>query len=866
MANKRLIIFSLICSVAPSSAWAAKTSHWLDLTSAQIAAKLDWTSTPDAKTVCQGYYSDKPIVTPPNATSKQTFIHANKAVLRQKKPNELVGNVQVTQIGRQITGNKAISYPDPKTNKAAKLDIIGNVHMRQPGFLAVSNTAHVNLKQKSTILNHTIFRYQMANQPRQDVYNAQHQIVSAQAKGYNYRGTALDIHRIKPQHTTLHDVSFTSCNPYSDAWHLSASTLKLNRKLGIGTSYNTVVWIHGVPVFYTPYLQFPIDNRRRSGFLTPNVNYTQNSGANISTPYYWNMAPNHDMTLTPNLISLRGVKLDDLYRYLDSYGSGQIYTSLLPNDTAYAAFKREVADGKIPSSDSEAVKALERSSGDRYEFGWTDKSQFSPYLQTNVNIDYVSDSNYVTDFPFAPMRTQTDIDSLVSNTQLTQSADATYTTKHWSYDANFENFQTMHPVDLTANPDQYARLPDINISGLYPYFWHDLNFDFSSEITNFAHPLLNNGYKTTLSPVTGFRYNFMPALDLYSGTAWGYVDPKITFAQTDYQLTDPAANPVNPALSQKPFMQRSLPIYDIDSGLYFDRTLDIAGSSFTQTLEPRLFYLNVPFVQQDMFPSFDTSLNPALTYDQLFATNRFQGFDRFGDANQMTLGVTSRFLKNSTGNDVLDLSIGRTNFFANRKVNSPDETPSEIANNTEKVSPILGQLSWQFKQSWNLTSNVAYLQQQNVLQNSSSSLTYLPDSDHYLSAGLTYVKDGEDAANHVALEQGNFGFVWPIGVHWHTIGGLVYNLSRKFSQTYLYGLQYNSCCWALRVISSRRYLGLSSVGNQPKYDNGIYLQFVLNGLTAGGVGEDGAPDQILQYALPGYNDTFGKSSYINNIR
>jgi LPS-assembly protein len=839
---------------------------WLTLTPEQISAALNWQSTPEVNTVCEGYYKDIPIITPANMTDKQTHIHSKNALLRKNKPSELVGDVKVTQIGKMVTGDKAISYTNSKTNKIEKLDVLGNVHLREPGFLAVGNEAHVNLADKSGSLQNATFRYQIPEQPRELVYNDQHRLTYIEVQGSNYRGDARKIEQTTPKHVVFHHVAFTTCNPYSDAWKIKTTTLAFNQETGMGTAYNAFLYLHGVPVLYTPWIRFPIDNKRKSGFLMPNYQYSQNSGSTISTPYYWSMAPNYDMTITPNVITKRGTKVDDLFRYLDNLGSGEIYFSALPNDRAFAQLKNAVLNNnQYPDASTAQKNDLANSSTNRYEFAWQDQSQFSPNWQSLVNIDYVNDDYYLQDFPTSPLRSTTEFSDILPTTQLTQSMSLNYTSLHWSVDTELENFQTLHPANITDNAqDQYARLPDISISGLYPDIFHHVNLNLNSEMTYFAHPLFENNYPTNLASVTGFRYNFYPSTNIYLAKPWGYVEPQITLTKTFYQLNDPVINTANPALSQQRAMQRFVPIFDLDTGLYFDRDFKWGQSDFTQTLEPRLFYLYAPYVDQANFPNFDSSLNPALTFDQMFSINRFQGSDRYGDANQLTVGMTSRFLRDSNGDDVLDMSLGQIVYFENRRVHSPDESAVELKNDTNNLSPLVGQLAWQFLHAWNLTGNIAYNTQTDRIQNSSMSLNYAPDAQHYLTAGTTYIQDQDETSSNSNFQQANLGFVWPLTVHWHTIGGIVYNISQSFTQTYLYGLQYNSCCWAIRVVDAKRYIGLAPNSNQPQYDPTIYLQFVLTGLTAGTLGSGSSPTSLMQYTIPGFNDTFGQNPLLKS--
>lgn len=871
MFSKRITIFCLVSLLLPTSLLQAATGNkqetWQSLTSEQIAKLLDWQATPNANTLCGGFYRDLPISTPKGTTAKQTFGHGDSAILRQNKPNELIGNVHITQVGRQLTGDRAISTPNKAGNKVETVDVNGNVKLREPGMMAVGSSAKVNLITKSAILHHATFRYQIPAEPRTAVYDAQHKLKEIHIEGSNYRGNADSINQDKPKHVTFHHVTMTTCDPYSNAWNLQSTTLHLNNESGMGTAYNAVLFLHHIPIFYTPYIRFPINNRRKSGFLMPNFGFSGVNGTSLTLPYYWNMAPNYDMTITPNFMHNRGVLTSSLFRYLNTKGSGQAYIGYIPDDKLFAQLKQEVANGSQGAGSSANVKNnLLSSSNNRYEFGWEDNTQYSPSLQSTVDIDYVDDAEYLQDFPTAPLRASSDFSSILPTTQLQQSVNLTYSTNHWSVNSEFENFQTLHPINMPETLDQYARAPDIDAVGIYPGIFPHINLNIDTEASHFVHPLFQRDYQTQLT-VTGYRYNFSPSIDVYLAKAWGYFNPKITETQTFYTLQAPVTNTTHPSLSQKPYMKRNVPIFDIDTGLYFDKNTTFGHTNYIQTLEPRLFYLYAPYVQQNDFPNFDSALNPASTFDQMFNINRFQGFDRYGDANQITLALTSRFINGASGDDVLDVNIGQIVYFQNRKVTVPGANyqppdAAQLAENKDSVSPLVGQVNWQFWHNWTLTGNLAYDTLHNNLKNSNSNLIYSTGKNQYLSAGLAFLKDGEtDGTKTVDLEQINLGLVWPIGIHWHAIGGVVYNISRTFPQTYIYGLQYNSCCWAVRLLNSKRFIGFkNSNGTDPQYDPGVYLQFVLTGLTSQGIGQgNGSPGALMQYALPGYNDSFGQN-------
>ena len=855
------------------------SSSWVALTPSQVAAILGWVPELNKPTLCHGYYEEQPITLPINVPVNATTIAGQEGEFLRDKPSILSGNVIITQQNRQVTGNQARSIPNAKTHQAETLNIQGDVKVRQPGAVMRGDQAHINLQNNSAWIENAVFRYKPTGTAPEQIYDQQRQLTLLQVRGTNYRGTAKKFDQIKPKLINLNHVTITSCNPYSKAWNLSAKEIVLDQAEGVGTAYQTWISLQGVPVFYTPYLRFPIDNRRKTGFLSPLLKYSDISGLGVGTLFYWNMAPNYDMTVTPLYYTNRGMQYNDLFRYLTWESSGQMYFSALPGDKLFAENKEAWTTGSDPYPASPERSKLAATSDDRYQFAWQDNTQYTPSWSSQVQFDYTNDDYYILDFGDAPMLSSSNpLVSLLPNMQLSQMVSSTYATDHWSLNGLLQNYETLHPVTLGTQQDQYSRLPQINLIGSYPHEFLNLDYHLSTQFTDFEKPLWEFNYPTNVYPgapsmappgtaVTGQRYDAEPSIDLPLTTVWGYLKPQVTFEGTQYELAVPAS-----ITTQKKQIGRAIPIYDLDSGLYFDRDITIRKEDFTQTLEPRLFYLNVPYVNQYGLPIFDTSLNPIATYYQLFSTNQFTGIDRIQNADQVTAGVTSRFIKSDTGYDVLDASIGEIYYFANRDVllsNTPPTAATPLPDtNTAKISPIDGQINWQFRHFWNATGNLAYDPINKYVQNSNVALTFNVDNSHIISTSYGFVKNGDPFPNAISTSpQNNFqqfsmGTSWPLNYQWHFLADGNYNVSHHYFQTYFYGLEYHSCCWAVRLLNSKTYLGFQPNGTSPTYDNQIYLQFTLTGLSSIG---NSSPSNLLQYGLPGYRDTFGQESMMNSF-
>jgi LPS-assembly protein len=878
---------ALLLAVADSAMAASETANsntqstLVTLTPNQVAAVLGWVPEPNEPTLCHGYYEDQPITLPINVPANATTIAGQEGIFVRDQPSILRGNVIITQQGRQVTGNEAQSIPNSKTHQTETLNIQGDVHLRQPGALMRGAKAQVNLQNNSAWIENAVFRYKPIGISPEPVYDQQRQPTLLEIRGTNYRGTAQKFEQEKPKLINLDHVTITSCNPYSKAWILSADNIKLDQTEGTGTAYNTWISIQGIPVFYTPYLRFPIDNRRKTGFLLPIFSFSDISGWGVGTPFYWNMAPNYDMTATPIYYTNRGTQYNDLFRYLTWKSSGQMYFSALPGDEVFSKFKDQYGN----STGTAEQQKLAATSDNRYQFAWQDNTQYTPSWSSQVQFDYTNDDYYILDFGDAPMFSNSNpLVALLPNTQLSQMISSTYASDHWSLSGLLQNFETLHPVTLSTQQDQYSRLPQINLIGSYPREFLNLDYHLSTQFTDFEKPLWEFNYPTNVYPVpssifpppppgtavTGQRYDAQPSIDLPLTTVWGYIKPQVTFEGTQYELAVPPS-----ITTQKKQIGRAIPIYDIDSGLYFDRDITIRKEELTQTFEPRLFYLNVPYVDQYGLPIFDTSLNPIATYDQLFSTNQFTGIDRIQNANQVTAGITTRFIKSDTGYDLLDASIGEIYYFENRKVwlsnTPPVATDPLLQTNSAKLSPINGQINWQFRRFWNATGNVAYDPINRYVQNSNIALTFDADNSHIISASYGFVKNGDpfpglppnSNSTQNNFQQFSLGTSWPLNYQWHFLVDGNYNVSHHYFQTYFYGLEYHSCCWAIRLLNSRTYQGFQPNNSAaPLYDNQIYLQFTLTGLSSIG---NSSPTSLLQYGLPGYQDTFGQQSMLNSF-
>jgi LPS-assembly protein len=359
-----------------------------------------------------------------------------------------------------------------------------------------------------------------------------------------------------------------------------------------------------------------------------------------------------------------------------------------------------------------------------------------------------------------------------------------------------------------------------------------------------------------LPNVIGQRYNLAPAIStpIY-GASYHFV-PQLQYDVTAYQLQ-------NTLPGQKTELSREVPIFDIDSGLYFQRNTNLFGKNYYQTFEPRLYYVYIPYRDQTELPVFDASTQ-TFTYDSLFENNRFTSIDRIGDSNRLGYGFTTEFINKDTGIGQLSASIGQIFYFQDRQVTLPDINNS-ILSNTSKTSPIVGQLTMYLFQNWYASGNAAWLPQGQRLNNAGLSLEYIKNTQDTFSLTYNFLKDGDPLPNDTDefdsrndLDQLRLASSWKIHQRWGLYGSLNYNISHHYTQNFLYGVEYNNCCWAIRFVATRNLIGLDP-SNNPNYDNGVAIQIALKGL--GNVGSNVQSNE-LNSNIPGYIDEFGKNKIV----
>ena len=580
------------------------------------------------------------------------------------------------------------------------------------------------------------------------------------------------------------NATFTTCEPGRDDWVLEASEIDLDYQEEDGTALHPRLRFYGVPILAFPYGTFPLENRRRSGLLAPYYSQTSQRGFEFGVPYYWNIAPERDLTLTPVFMSKRGLQLKSQGRYLQPHYTGELRLEYLPDDKEFGASRSGVS--------------------------WQHAQTFAPNFTGNLDYNRVSDDRYFTDLA-SSVRVVT-IGNLQQDGYVTYNG--TLGRYPYSAQARVQKFQTLQDPLAPIDPP-YHRVPQLtfasnlsNVAGL-------VDSTLPAELVRFTHDVKVEGTRLSINPVAS-----MPFL----APSW-FVTPKIGVRAATYDLdhTDPGAETAPHA---------TIPWFSLDSGLVFERAARFFGETLTQTLEPRLYYVKVPFRNQDAFPVFDTALAD-FNYTQLFSENRFTGGDRFGDANQLTLAMSSRFLMQN-GQEALRATIGQRYYFDDERVGLTPTSPLR----TSRASDILGSVGGRLFRYWTFDTSAQYNRLQQETERFSVSFKYNPEVAKVLNASYRFTRG--------TVRQIDLASQWPISAGWYGVGRYNYSFLDGRLLEGLAGVEYNAGCWVFRAVVTKVQAATQVVST------GFFLQIEFNG-----VGQVGTDDVVglLQRNIPGYTVT-----------
>jgi len=590
----------------------------------------------------------------------------------------------------------------------------------------------------------------------------------------------------------MFDAFFTTCKPGNDDWRMAVSELDLDFARDLGTARNATIYFKDVPILKWPYMDFSLNNQRKSGFLPPTFGATGKNGPEITLPYYFNLAPNRDLTLSPRLMEKRGPQLGADFRFLEPTFVGEA--------------RAEVLNDQILGQARSAQSLL--------------ASYRNGPVGGGLNLNRVSDDNYFRDLSSRI--------NIAAQTTLLRDAFMTYGGGWWNGGgwnalARVQGFQVLQDAARDI-PVPYSRAPQFVLNATKQDIGRGLDFNFTGEVVDFRHP----------TSVTGLRATSYPSLTMPIVTAGSFLIPKFGINATRYSL-DPNGNvPTTiPGTDQMTVtsgaLTRTLPIFSIDGGLIYERTANWRGQDLIQTLEPRAYYLLVPYRNQDQFPNFDTAVAD-FNYAQIFSENSFVGGDRISNANQLTLAMTSRALYGATGQEAARATIGQRYYFADQRVTLDPSTASR----TYHVSDWLAALSGRLAQRWTAEAGIDYNARDSRVERETIGVRYQPEPLKTLNLSYRYLRD-QIGAFDVSGQ-------WPVGRGWYGVGRLNYSLKDSQLVEGLAGFEYNGDCWIGRVAMTRFVVAPGSA------TKAIFLQLELNGFSR--IGSN--PLETLKRNIPGY--------------
>jgi len=597
------------------------------------------------------------------------------------------------------------------------------------------------------------------------------------------RGDAKDLLFVGENRYELKDFRYTTCVAGNDDWYLTSREVDLDRSRLVGTARNASIIFKGVSILYSPYLDFPLSNERKSGFLTPVFGSTSSRGIEMSIPYYLNLAPNYDATLTPRVMTRRGLQINGQARYLFADMAGEADAEVLPD--------------RVTGTN-------------RYGLSWKHNQNFGflPGLAGYVNMQKVSDDAYFTDL--------SDRIVVTSQSTLPREAGLVYNRGPFSLLTRIQKFQTLQDPANPITPP-YFREPQLLMT-MSPVEWKGLDFQASGEFVSFRQAALVTGDRSVLYPSVTWAQR---------GNAW-FLNARTGLHMTHYDLD-------NPTLAQS-HLNRVVPISSVDSGLVFERDANLLGKAFTQTLEPRAYYVYIPYRRQDQIPAFDTAIDE-FNFSQLFTENRYLGSDRVGDANQLTLAAVTRLSDPQTGEERMRFAIGQRYYFQDQRV-TLTETP-RTANTSDLLLAGEGRLS----DVWSAASALQYNLDHRQTERLDLGVRWQPGPGRVLNASYRFIRQQVDPTGNTSqLKQVDFSGQWPFLDGWSAIGRWNYSLVDGKTLEGVVGLEYNGGCWAFRIVGQRLTTTTQLASKS------VFVQFELNGLARLGTN----PIDVLKRSVPGY--------------
>ena len=686
------------------------------------------------------------------------------------------GNVRVQQGYRFVTADEVQIDRQNETAVAS-----GQVTLREPGI----------------VLTGAKIRYDSISE-RADLTDAQYVLHTRQLSG-----TAQALTRQATGDIDITEGAMTFCAPDDPSWVLQASEISIDPDRGEGQAWGAKLRVAGVPVFYLPWVRFPVDSRRKTGLLFPDLGSDSRGGIDMTQPIYFNLAPNYDALYRPRHIEDRGLLHQAQGRWLsESIGYWEASGGWIGDDSKY--------QDDNPNIDS-----------DRWLIHTEHKGQFGAAWRTKINFNRVSDPEYVKDIENNRLSAQ-------RQTALQQLGRVDWLGETWQVRVDVEQFQSL--ADDIRN--DYQKMPQITASYRGGQEWLGVEPIFTTQLSHFESDSVR---------VTGQRLYTEAGLTMPQRWVSGFFTPTVKYRSVSYELDDfPLLDETSPDAGA---MMASL-----DGGLIFERQTTLGGTSMTQTLEPRAYYLYSEYEQQTGHPDFD-SAELTFSYNQLYRDTRFSGHDRIDDANQLSLGVTTRFINNKTGNETLSASVGQIYYLRDREVRLNPFDPDL----GEHTSAIAAELIWSPSSKWQLRSSLLYDTNQNTFDAAYAQASFKPAAHTIFNVGYTLREPPPSLVDRPVTEQANASLYFPINDTWSVFGAYEYSLEASEVVESMAGFEYDDCCWRVRLLYMRyvdTLVGDIVDFNDPNLEreSSFQIQVVLKGM--GGFG--GRVDELLSDMIRGF--------------
>lgn len=687
-----------------------------------------------------------------------TEVRAESTRVVEQGVTEFSGDVELVQDGRALAADD-VTYDQPNDSMTA----IGQTKIWDASLLWSGYRAMFNMRDN-----------------RHRLERGDYWLIGRQGRG------SADL--IRTDNVTnvsrLEHVDYTTCPVGAETWKFSASKIKLDHATERGYATNALLKVRDVPVFWLPYISFPLSDKRKSGFLVPMIGTSNERGLDVEVPYYIDIAPEMDATVAPRWISERGMMMKGEYRYMGRRFESEFDVEYLPSD-------------KLAEQDRSYVRVEHEQ-----RFGESDRGYLYGLLQN------ASDARYFEDFGGGL--------SITSQRFLDRQIRATYMADRYQVWGTMQAYQNIDD----SIPDRfgpYRRLPNILAQTLYPQYHLRPHFYGLADVTYFDRS----------DSVTGARVDLHPTLSFPFIKPWAYVRPAIGLRQTNYLLTN--------SQQFESTISRSVPVFSTDAQLFLERRLRLFDTPLMQTLEPRAYYVLMPKVGQSDIPVFDTGLYD-FTFLQLFNENRFAGRDRIGDTNQVALALTSRFLSLDSGRELLRTSLGQIYYFRDREIALPGADVLD-----DSTSEFIGEVATNPVESWSARATLQWDPHDNRTEKSAFSLRYAPPDGTVVNAAYRLRRAVTD------VEQTDLSWRVPLTENLSMVGRWNYSLQSKQSLELVGGLEFETCCWGIRLLSRRFIRNVEG-----EFDNAIFMQAELKGFAGFG----GSAASFLRKSIPGYEPIF----------